>query len=185
MPSAAYWSALGIMIVPIGAAMKYLVWDFLHMPQTMHDRFSSSKAEAQASIHAQKFLPVMVSIYEAVSDRKAFLPAASTIEVLSELAINADIRKAASVVTERIELDRWYERAIRLSKWVSAPWLLAVFSSLSIFFVYHHVDGGLKGTLLWILAGASIVSGVIGGTALGLFLNARNRLIELIGANRF
>ncbi len=46
-----YWTTLPIVFVPAGAFLKYLVWDFFHMPEQLHMRFSTAIAEAHASIH--------------------------------------------------------------------------------------------------------------------------------------
>lgn len=173
------------MIVPVGAILKYLVWDFFNMPQTLHNHFSVQLVEAQASIHEQKFLPTLADISDLVSARKALVPAASTIEILNELPIDARVRQAITALSERIELDRFYQRTLYLSSWVAISWLIVIISSLTLFFLYFHSPVGTHRFSVSLLVGVIVLSSLAGGVALVLFLKARNNLVRILGAYRF
>ena len=120
-----YWAAVAVILVPLGAVLKYLVWDFFHKVQSLDAQYSTRIAEAHAAIHDRKFLPIIASIYDAIAARKVVLPAASvsTIEILTELSIDVKVTEAIAVVSERVALDGAYRRARALSIWVAVPWL--------------------------------------------------------------
>jgi hypothetical protein len=184
-PDTGYWAALGIILVPAGAGLKYLVWDFLQMPDTLHSRFSTALTEAHATIHERRFLPTLVQIYDQVAARKMLLPAASTTDILVELPIDAQVREAMAVVSERALLDRTFQRAIGPCPWVGISWLIVICASIILFFVDRHSASGWKTTWGWGLICAIAIASLAGMTSFGLFLMARNRLIRILGANRF
>jgi hypothetical protein len=179
-----YLEAMGLLVVVGGGAFKYFVWDFFHMPQTLDERFSARLAEAHAAIHQQKFLPAMVDIYELIASRKALVPPASAIEILTELPIDRKVRETVSAVSERIELDRSYQRAARLCPWVAYPWLISILSFVGLFLARFHAGGDVKDHVLTILFAAAVLSVVTGAGAFCIFVGTRNRLLRLLGANR-
>jgi len=184
-PDAAYWTALGIVLLPAGAGLKYLVWDFFQMPETLHSRFSTAVTEAHAAIHERRFLPTLVQIHDHVTARKELLKAASTTDILMELPIDAQVREAMAAVSERNSLDRAFGRAAWTCPWVAISWLIVICSSLTLFFVIHHAVPGWKTVYKWGLILAIVTASMAGIVFFGLFLRARNRLIRLLGGNRF
>ena len=184
-PETAYWTALGILLVPAGAGLKYLVWDFFQMPDTLHSRFSTVITEAHATIHERRFLPTLVQIHDQVTARKELLKTSSTTDILMELPIDAQVREAMSAVAERALLDRTFQRAMAPCSWVAISWLIVICASITLFFVNHHSVSGWKTAYAWGLIFAIAIASFAGMTSLGLFLMARNRLIRILGANRF
>jgi hypothetical protein len=144
-PSTPYWAQLTIVLAPLGAAFKYLVWDFLHKPETMHTQFSAQMAEAQAAIHERKFLPPVIRLCDQVTARKAFLPKEAnvpTIQILTELSLDAEVRLAMTALTERLSLEGAYDRAVSSCNLVALPCLLLIVLSLAAFFGYPYQAAG-------------------------------------------
>lgn len=69
-----YWAAVAVILAPLGATLKYLVWDFFHKVQSLDAQYSTRIAEAHAAIHDRKFLPIIASIYDGIAARKVILP---------------------------------------------------------------------------------------------------------------
>src|SRR6267142_2181024 len=182
---AGYWTALGILLVPVSAGFKYLVWDFLQMPDTLHSRYSTAVTEAHATIHERRFLPTLVQIHDQVTARKELLKAASTTDILMELPIDAQVREAMAAVSERNSLDRTFGRAAWLCPWVAISWLFVICSSVVLFFVIHHAPPSWKTICTRGLTLTIVTASLAGMIFFGLFLRARNRLIRLLGGNRF
>jgi hypothetical protein len=181
----AYLAALGILLVPAGAGLKYLVLDFYQMPETLHSRFSTAMTEAHATMHERRFLPTLVQIYDQVVARKTLWTAASTMDILVELPIDAQVREAMAAVSERNLLDRTFQRAVGSCPWVATSSLIVICTSLALFFVNHHAVTSWKLVYTWwlivVIAGAFLT----GATSFGLFIRWQNRLVRILGANRF
>jgi hypothetical protein len=184
-PDAATWTALGMLLVPAGAGLKYLVWDFFQKPETLYLQFSTAMTEAHASIHERQFLPTLVKIHDQVTARKELLKAASTTDILMELPIDAQVREAMAAVSARNSLDRTFQRALGACRWVAVSWLIVICTSLALFFVNHHAVTGWKPVYTWwlivVIAGASLT----GTTSFGLYLRWRDRLLRILRANKF
>lgn len=180
-----YWAAVAVIIVPLGAVLKYMVWDFFHKWQSLDAEYSTRIAEAHAAIHERKFLPIMASIYDSIASRKAVLPAqsAATVEILTELSIDAKTREAIGVISERIDLDRAYRWARVLSIWVAIPWLVSAALFAVLFVRCYDTQVGIKAVWVPALAVPIIVSGGLGCCALTLYRLALNRFIRLLGEN--
>jgi len=103
-----YWAAVGVLLVPLGATLKYLVWDFFFKVQSLDEQYSTRIAETHAAMHERRFLPIIASIYDSVASRRDILPGFSTIEILSEVSIDAKVREAIVVISDRVALDRAY-----------------------------------------------------------------------------
>lgn len=180
-----YWAAVGVILVPLGAGFKYLVWDFFHKVQSLDEQYSTRIAETHAAIHERKFLPIIASIYESVAARKAILPAASasTVEILTELSLNAKVKEAVLIVSEKITLDRSYRWARILSIWVAVPWFCCIVLFVVLFLRHYDAQIGVRS--LWtppLLLATSLFGGV-GCFTLTLYRWALNRFIRLLGAN--
>ena len=183
-PVNAHWAWLGIMIAPVGAFLKYFVWDFFNMPQTLHEKHSSGIAEAQAAIHEKKFLPALVSIDELLVSRRSLLPRASLIEILTELPLDSKVKEAMAALSERLEIDQSYDKAARSCPWVAASGLICTASSVGIFIVHYHASGILKTGLTTALRLLIATSAVVCGVTLVKFRQAQNRLTRQLRANR-
>ncbi len=184
-PDAANLAALGMLLVPAGAGLKYLVLDFFQKPETLYQQFSTAITEAHATIHERRFLPTLVRIYDQVDARKKLLPVALAMEILMELPIDAEVREAMAAVSERSSLDRAFQRALGVCRWVAVSWLIAICASSALFFVSHYAVTGWKPVYSWclivLIAGASLT----GMTSFGLFLRWRDRLLRILKANKF
>ncbi|MGA7218542.1 MAG: hypothetical protein WBX38_09515 [Candidatus Sulfotelmatobacter sp.] len=172
------------MVAPVGALLKYLVWDFLNMPQTMHEKHSGDIAEAQAAIHERKFLPSLVSIDELLASRRSLLPSASLIEILTELPLDSKVKEAMAALSERLEMNQSYEKAAGACHWVAGSWLIVTLCSVGMFFVHYHMAGALKAGLMLILQLLLAVSIGAGVVALGKFHRAQNLLTRKLRSNR-
>lgn len=155
------------------------------MPRTLHKDFSTEIAEARASIHERRFLPILADINDQVNSRRLLVPTVTTLEILTELSIDARVKEAIEALSERVKLDRSYKRTVGLCWWVALPWLVSVISSLMLFYVYFHSSVGVRYSLINSLWGVLIVSVLVGSLTLFLFLKSRNTLVWIIGANRF
>lgn len=180
-----YWAAVGVFLGLVGAAFHYLVWDFFHKVPSLDQQYSSRIAEAHAAIHERNFLPIVANIYDLIASRKAVLPAASasTIEVLTELSIDAEVREAIGVIMQRGALDRAFRSARALSIWVAIPWLACIVLSVILFFGHYDAQTGIKSLWVPVLLVPTILSGGIGCCTLTLYRLALNRFIRLLGGN--
>lgn len=127
----------------------------------------------------------MEDIVQAVIDRQNLVPAAPVIQILTDISIDADVRTAVEALTDRIGLDRSYQRAITLCPWVAGNWLVVSSVGVLLFFVCQHSPEQAKPSLVKLLIGALIVFILSGLIILALFGRARNNLVRLIGVNRF
>jgi hypothetical protein len=179
-----YWAAVAVMLVPLGAVFKYLVWDFFHKVQSLDAQYSTRIAEAHAAIHHRKFLPIIASIYDAIATRRVFLAAsASTVEILTELSIDVKVTEAIAVVSEKVALDGAYRRARALSTWVAVPWLLSVGLFVFLFLGHYDAQVGIKSLWIPVLAVPTVLSGGLGCCTLTLYRLALNNFIRLLGTN--
>lgn len=186
MATSSYLIALGILLVPVGAAIKYLVWGFFNMPQTLHNLYSAEIKEAQALIHELIFLPLMAEITDAVIERKKLPQAASSLEILNEpgIYVRVRVREASKALSERFALDRSLQGLQGLCPWVATSWLIATISCVALFFVYHHSPIMVRDILNTILLGMIILSVLAGGVLLFIYFRARNNLIRILGDSR-
>jgi len=180
-----YWAAVAVILAPLGAALKYLVWDFFHKVQSLDAQYSTRIAEAHAAIHDRKFLPIIASIHDAIAARKIILPAVSgsTVEILTELSIDVKVTEAIAVVSERVALDGAYRRARALSIWVAVPWLLSVGLFAFLFLGHYDAQVGIKSLWIPALAVPTVLSGGLGCCTLTLYRLALNNFIRLLGTN--
>ena len=184
-PDAVTWTALGMLIVPAGACLKYLVWDFFQKPETLYLQFSTAVTEAHATIHERRFLPTLVRIYDQVDARKKLLSVASATDILMELPIDAEVREAMAAVSEISSLDRAFQRALGVCPWVAVSWLIVVVTSFALFFVSHYTVTGWKSVYTWCLIVLIASASLAGMTSFGLFLRWRDRFLRILRANKF
>jgi hypothetical protein len=177
-------AGLAILVTVLGGFLKYLVWDFFNMPQTLHERYFSDLSAAQTAIHQNRFLPPIVEIFDSVETRKKFVPAATTMEILVELPIDAKIREARAALLVGDKLDRSYQKAMQLCPWIAVPWLVFVLCSGGSF--WAHFYGPIQ--YRWYFTRALIALGtsalVIGIITLGWFSRERRQFVQLLGRNR-
>lgn len=185
MANSSYWIALGILLGLVGAAIKYLVWGFLNMPQTLHNLYSAEIKETQALIHELIFLPLMAEITDAVIERKKLPQAASSLEILNEpgIYVRVRVREASKALSERFALDRSLQGLQGLCPWVATSWLIAAISCVALFFVYHS-PLIIRDVLNMVLLGMIILSVLAGGVLLFIYFRARNKLIRIIGDSK-
>ncbi len=180
-----FWAIVGLLLVPWGAALKYLVWNFfINVPQKLEEQFSPGLAEARASIHERKILPVLVQIVETVESRKRLVATASTAELLSELVTDARVKDVLAAVSEGAELDRLLQRACDLCPWVALPWLCFVVLSALVVAAHFQIPLYIRGVLLPFVLLATLVSFLLGAAVFGLFVRTKNKLLRLLAANR-
>ncbi len=179
-----YWAAVGVILVPLGAVLYYLVWNFLMNAQSLDEKYSTRIDEARDAIHDRKFVPIIASICDSVVAQKEILKTAPTVELLTQYSIRTRLRgEAVMVISERIALERSYEWAHRVSFWVAVPWLAFTILFAVLFVGHYDAQTGIKS--LWVpsLAVPTIASAVVGCTTLGLYLMVLNRFLRLLRAN--
>jgi hypothetical protein len=179
------YGVAAVVVVLLSAVLKYLVWDFFNKVQSLDTQYSARIAEAHAAIHDRKFLPIIADLYDAIAARRAVLPSGSapTGEILTELAVDASVRQAIDVISERIALDRAYGLACKTSLWVAVPWLGSAALFGILFFWHYNEKAGMKSLwILWLLMPMALLVG-IGCLTLVLYRLALNKFIRMLGAN--
>ena len=174
----------GVIVAVVSAILKYIVWDFFNKVQSLDKEYATSIAETHAALHERKFLPIIAAIYDAVAAREAILPAASALEILTELPIDARVREAIAVISERIALDRSYRLAQKRSIWVATSWLavVALVIGMSIVTAFRYFAGSQS---IWVssLFIPTIMCVAVGFWMLILYRSALNRFIRLMRTN--
>lgn len=173
---------LGLLLGLEGTVIKYLVWDFFYMPQTLYKLYSDDIKQAQALIHELIFLPLVAEITDAVIERKQLRQEASTLEVLSEpgIYVRVRIRGASKALSERFEIDRTFQGLQGSCSWVAISWLIAAISCVALFFVYQLIPQTISNVLI----GVIIVSVLTGGVLLFFYFYALHKLVRILGTNR-
>lgn len=174
----------GAIIAVVSAILKYFVWDFFNKVQSLDKEYATSIAETHAAMHERKILPIIAAIYDAMAAREAILPAASALEILTELPIDARVREVIAVISERIALDRSYRLAQKRSIWVATSWLavVALVIGVSIVIVFRYFAGTKS---IWVpsLFIPTILCVTVGLWMLILYRSALNKFIRLLRTN--
>jgi hypothetical protein len=174
----------GVIVATVSAVLKYFVWDFFNKVQSLDKEYAASIAETHAAIHERRFLPIISAVCDAVAARQAILPAASTPEILTELSIDAKVREAVNVISDRIALDRSYRLAQKRSIWVAFSWLAvdaSVVATITITVLRYFA--GTKSIWVPSLLILTVLCVAVGFCLLMLYRSALNKFIRLLRTN--